>query len=201
MGGYFMKDKEMSNQEFNTIFLVDSSQSEQINKAINNTINRLNLLLTNNNQINYLKQSNLCLAFFELNKILRKESQGGQMPDFGGVIPLILLIIDRDCSNGKYIDELRLLKNKPWFKVALKYCIIIEANNLHNIKDLRDFVSSNGEFVRTNNIDLLESIIETIIITALKSELISDITDNQKYINVIYSIRQEVSEALELIDE
>ena len=93
-------------------------------------------------------QSNLHLAYNKLNEVLKKESQGGMMPDFGGVAPIILLLTDGHPSKGNYKEELALLRQKPWFKVALKYGIAIELNDDRTIRVLKEFVSGNGDIIQ-----------------------------------------------------
>ena len=73
--------------------------------------------------------SNLHIAYERLADILKKESQGGIMPDYGGVAPIILLMTDGHPTKDNVKEELSALKKLPWFKVALKYGIAIELND------------------------------------------------------------------------
>ena len=146
-------------------------------------------------------QSNLHLAYHKLNDVLKKESQGGMMPDFGGVAPVILLLTDGHPSKGNIKEELELLRTKPWFKVALKYGIAIELNDDRTIKVLRDFVSGNGDVIQVYNSNLLERIIKIIVMTASKVKSTSNSVHNQKYVSITQQIQQEIAESLDSVED
>lgn len=146
-------------------------------------------------------QSNLHLAYHKLNDVLKKESQGGMMPDFGGVAPVILLLTDGHPSKGNIKEELELLRNKPWFKVALKYGIAIELNDDRTIKVLRDFVSGNGDVIQVYNSNLLERIIKIIVMTASKVKSTSNSVHNHKYVSITQQIQQEIAESLDSVED
>ena len=146
-------------------------------------------------------QSNLHLAYHRLNDVLKKESQGGMMPDFGGVAPVILLLTDGHPSKGNIKEELELLRNKPWFKVALKYGIAIELNDDRTIKVLRDFVSGNGDVIQVYNSNLLERIIKIIVMTASKVKSTSNSVHNHKYVSITQQIQQEIAESLDSVED
>ena len=69
--------------------------------------------------------SNLHIAYQKLEEILKKESKGGIMPDFGGVAPILLLMTDGHPTKYPLKEEMAALKKLPWFNVALKYGIAI----------------------------------------------------------------------------
>ena len=146
-------------------------------------------------------QSNLHLVYHKLNDVLKKESQGGMMPDFGGVAPVILLLTDGHPSKGNIKEELELLRNKPWFKVALKYGIAIELNDDRTIKVLRDFVSGNGDVIQVYNSNLLERIIKIIVMTASKVKSTSNSVHNHKYVSITQQIQQEIAESLDSVED
>lgn len=146
-------------------------------------------------------QSNLDLAYHKLNEALVKESKGGIMPDFGGVAPIIILLTDGHPSSNKFKEELELLRNKPWFKVALKFGIAIELNDDRTVKVLRDFVSGNGDVIEVYNSKLLEKIIKIIVITASKVKSSSNSVHNKKYVSVTQEIQQEIAEALNDVED
>lgn len=152
------------------------------------------------NKIKAFGQSNLHLAYHELNEVLKKESQGGMMPDFGGVAPIILLLTDGHPSKGNLKEELELLRSKPWFKVALKYGIAIELNDDRTIRVLRDFVSGNGDVIQVYNANLLERIIKIIVMTASKVKSTSNSVHNTKYVSITQEIQQEIAESLSSVD-
>lgn len=146
-------------------------------------------------------QSNLHLAYHQLNNVLMKESKGGMMPDFGGVAPIILLLSDGHPSKGNLNKELALLREKPWFKVALKYGIAIELNDERTIKVLKDFTSGNGSVIEVYNSKLLERIIKIIVMTASKVKSVSNSVHNHKYVSVTAQIEQEISETLSNVED
>ena len=145
-------------------------------------------------------QSNLHLAYKELNEVLQKESKGGMMPDFGGVAPIILLLSDGHPSKGNVKDELAMLRTKPWFKVALKYGIAIELNDDRTINILRDFTSNNGDVITVYNHRLLEKIIKIIVLTASKVKSTSTSVHKTSKTTVTTMIQQEIQEALNDVD-
>ena len=146
-------------------------------------------------------QSNLHLAYNKLNEVLKKESQGGMMPDFGGVAPIILLLTDGHPSKGNYKEELALLRQKPWFKVALKYGIAIELNDDRTIRVLKEFVSGNGDIIQVYDSNLLNKIIKIIVMTASKVKSNSNSVHNTKYQNITAQVQQEIQEALYDVDD
>lgn len=153
------------------------------------------------NEIKACGYSNLHLAYHELNDVLRKESQGGMMPDFGGVAPVILLLTDGHPSKGNIKEELELLRSKLWFKVALKYGIAIELNDERTIRVLKDFVSGNGDVIQVYNSNLLNKIIKIIVMTASKVKSTSNSVHNTKYQSVTDQVQQEIQEALADVED
>lgn len=145
--------------------------------------------------------SNLHLAYHELNEVLKKESQGGIMPDFGGVAPILVLLTDGHPTKGNFEEELMLLKKKPWFKVALKYGIAIELNDTKTIKVLRDFVGDNGDVIQVYNSKLLEKIIKIIIMTASKVKSTSTSIHSEKNVSITREIQQEIQEAIADVED
>lgn len=145
--------------------------------------------------------SNLHLAYKELNEVLIKESQGGIMPDFGGVAPIILLLSDGHPTNGPIKEELEKLRTKPWFKVALKYGIAIELNDKRTIQVLRDFVSDNGDVIQVYNSNLLRQIIKIIVLTASKVKSKSSNIQTESKETVNEEIIQEVQTVLNEVDD
>lgn len=158
----------------------------------------------NNYQFKTIKAggySNLHLAYKELNEVLVKESQGGIMPDFGGVAPIILLLSDGHPTNGPIKEELEKLRTKPWFKVALKYGIAIELNDQRTIQVLRDFVSNNGDVIQVYNSNLLKKIIKIIVLTASKVKSKTSNIHVDPKDNINENVVQEVQTALNEVDD
>ena len=147
--------------------------------------------------------SNIHLAYRELNEVMKKESQGGIMPDFGGVAPIILLLTDGHPSKGNIKEEIELLKDKPWYNAALKYGIAIELNDDRTNKVLKEFVNEDGDVVNVIDQNKLKNIIKVIVLTASKVKSnASKIKQNkkQKKANQNIQIKLEIKEALDEVD-
>lgn len=112
--------------------------------------------------------SNLHLAYDNLGIIMKKESQGGIMPDFGGAAPIILLLTDGHPTGNAYKESLYNIINIPWFKAALRYGIAIELNDERTGRVLKDFVGNNGDVITCYDAKMLKNIIKVIVITASK---------------------------------
>ncbi|MCR5456946.1 MAG: VWA domain-containing protein [Clostridiales bacterium] len=144
--------------------------------------------------------SNLHCAYEKLGEILKKESKGGIMPDFGGVAPIILLLTDGHPTGKQYKQELKRIENSPWYKVALRYGIAIDLDDQLTISVLHDFVGANGDVISSVDSSVLKNIIKLIVITASKVKSTSS--------NVSYDmsrtnnslIQQTIAEALTDID-
>ena len=138
------------------------------------------------------------MAYKSLSEILKKESQGGIMPDFGGLAPIILLMSDGHPSKGNVKTELSLLQKLPWFKVALKYAISIESNDEKTVRCLSDFVSDNGDLIQCYDSRLLKRIIQIIVITASKvkstSSSVKGKTKNSQVEEIKGLIQQSIAE-------
>lgn len=145
--------------------------------------------------------SNLHIAYAKLEELLKKESRGGIMPDFGGVAPILLLMTDGHPTKWPMKDETNALKKLPWFNVALKYGIAIELNDARTIEVLRDFVSGNGDIIECYDSKLLERIIKIIVLTASKVKSKSSSVHQEKRQSVTAEIKQQVQQALAEVDD
>lgn len=145
--------------------------------------------------------SNLHTAYQKLAEILKKESRGGIMPDYGGVAPIILLMTDGHPTKDNLKDELTVLKSLPWFKVALKYGIAIELNDNRTINCLTDFVSGNGDVIQCYDSRLLERIIKIIVLTASKVKSTSTSVHAEKNVSVTEEVKQQVQQAIAEVDD
>lgn len=145
--------------------------------------------------------SNLHLAYAKLEDLLKKESKGGIMPDFGGVAPILLLLTDGHPTKWPMKDETAALKKLPWFKVAIKYGIAIELNDRRTMDVLTDFVSGNGDVIECYDSRLLERIIQIIVLTASKVKSTSASVHAEKNVSVTAEIQQRVQEALTAVDD
>jgi len=111
--------------------------------------------------------SNLHCAYEELAPTLEKESNGGIMPDFGGIAPIILLLTDGHPSKDSE-SQLKALKKLPWFNVALRYGIAIELNDARTMKVLTDFTEDRECVIECVDSNTLAKIIKIIVMTASK---------------------------------
>ncbi len=145
--------------------------------------------------------SNLHLAYKSLSEILKKESQGGIMPDFGGVAPIILLMSDGHPSKGNIKTELNALEKLPWFRVALKYGISIESKDEKTIRCLCDFVYNNGDVIECYDSRLLKRIIKIIVITASKVKSTSSSVRGRNTNSQTDEIRNLVQESIAEVDD
>ena len=111
--------------------------------------------------------SNLHLAYGKLYDALKKESEGGMMPDFGGIAPIILLITDGHPTKSTE-KHLEMLKKRPWFNVSLRYGIAIELNDDKTRRVLGDFTEDKDCVIECIDSSTLAKIIRAIVLTASK---------------------------------
>lgn len=144
--------------------------------------------------------SNLHFAYQKLGEILKKESKGGIMPDFGGVAPIILLLTDGHPTGKQYKEELKLIESSPWFKVALRYGIAIELDDKLTQNVLHDFVGTNGDVITCLDASTLKNIIKVIVLTAskVKSSSSNVSYDMKNTSNKV--VQQTIAEALTDMD-
>lgn len=109
--------------------------------------------------------SNLHCAYEELAPVLRKESDGGMMPDFGGIAPIILLITDGHPTKATE-KQLMELKKLPWFRSSLRYGIAIELNDKRTMRVLTDFTEDKDCVIECIDAATLAKIIQVIVLTA-----------------------------------
>lgn len=141
-------------------------------------------------------QSNLHLAYKSLGEILRKESKGGIMPDFGGAAPIILLLSDGHPTKNLYKEELANIKNIPWFKVALRYGVAIELDDKRTMAVLNDFVGNNGDVINCVDANKLKNIIKIIVLTASKVKSSNTNTSYAPHMTQNQQVQQLIAEAL-----
>lgn len=144
--------------------------------------------------------SNVHLSYIELEKLLKKESQGGVMPDFGGMAPIIMLLTDGHPTKWPMKEEMDALKKRPWFKVALKYGIAIGLNDQWTMDVLREFVDNNGDVLSILDEKALKTIIKIIVVTASKVKSSSSKAGNNAG-NQNTNVVQQVRNALEEVDD
>ena len=145
--------------------------------------------------------SNLHIAYQRLEEILKKESKGGIMPDFGGVAPILLLMTDGHPTKYPLKEEMSALKKLPWFKVALKYGIAIELKDKRTHDVLREFVDGNGDVIECYDSKLLQQIIKIIVLTASKVKSTSTSVHAQNNISITADVQMQVQQALSEVDD
>ena len=145
--------------------------------------------------------SNLHIAYQRLEEILKKESKGGIMPDFGGVAPIILLMTDGHPTKYPLKDEMTALRKLPWFNVALKYGIAIELKDQRTHDVLRDFVNGNGDVIECYDAKMLERIIKIIVLTASKVKSTSTSIHAQNNVSMAAQVQIQVQQALSEVDD
>ena len=145
--------------------------------------------------------SNLHLAYENLADILKKENQGGIMPDFGGIAPIILLLTDGHPTGNMYKDKLREIENIPWFRAALRYGIAIELDDKRTIDVLRNFVGNNGDVITCYDASILKNIIKIIVLTASKVKSTCSNVSYQPKQTQNQQMQQLIAEALSETEE
>ena len=144
--------------------------------------------------------SNLHCAYEKLGTIMKKESKGGIMPDFGGAAPIILLLTDGHPTGNDYKKALDDIKDIPWFKAALRYGIAIELNDARTGQVLKDFVGNNGEVISCYDSSMLQNIIKIIVLTASKVKSTSANVASGPHVSQNQIAQQSIAEALSDID-
>lgn len=112
--------------------------------------------------------TNLSAAFDELSKWLTKKERGGQMPDIGGVAPIIILMTDGLPTSYDWEDRLSALKKKGWYKVALKYALAIGVDTDEALDVLKKFTGNSETVLRVYTAEALRKVIKVIAVTASK---------------------------------
>ena len=112
--------------------------------------------------------TNLSGAYDELAKWLTKKSNGGQMPDIGGVAPIIILMTDGLPTSYDWEKHLEALKKKGWFKVALKYALAIEIDTEEAMDVLKKFTGNPETVLKVYTAEALRKVINVIAVTASK---------------------------------
>jgi len=140
--------------------------------------------------------TNLHCAYEKLGEILKRESRGGVMPDFGGAAPIILLLTDGHPTGNEYKKALQEIANMPWFKAALRYGVAIELNDQRTGQVLSDFVGNNGDVINCYNSSMLKNIIKIIVLTASKVKSTSANVANGPHVTQNQAAQQLIAEAL-----
>lgn len=112
--------------------------------------------------------TNYSNAYEKLTKFLCKKENGGKMPDLGGVAPIIILMSDGMPTDYTWEAKLKDLKNKGWFKVALKYALSIQADTQEALDVLAKFTGNPETVWKVYTAEALRKVINVVAATASK---------------------------------
>ena len=166
------------------------------NASFYNNLVSTNIMQFSYNGIKCGGYTNLHLGYEKLSEIMKKESQGGIMPDFGGAAPIVLLLTDGHPTGNDYKEKLEELRHIPWFKAALRYGIAIELNDRRTSEVLKDFVGNNGDVIYCYNSSMLKDIIKIIVLTASKVKSTSANVASGPHVSQNRVAQQLIAEAL-----
>lgn len=140
-------------------------------------------------------------AYDELAKFLCKKENGGQMPDIGGVAPIIILMSDGMPTSADWEDHLNLLKKKGWFKVALKYALAIQIDTQEAMDVLSKFTGNPETVLKVYTAEALRRVIKVIAITASKVKSSSSQVSGGTLVSKEEEAKQEIAKGLEEISD
>lgn len=112
--------------------------------------------------------TNLSAAYAALSKWLCKKENGGQMPDMGGIAPIIILMTDGMPTSYDWEEKLEALKKKGWFRVALKYALAIGIDSDEAMDVLKKFTGNPETVLKVYTAEALRKVINVIAVTASK---------------------------------
>lgn len=112
--------------------------------------------------------TNLSEALDALSGWLCKKSKGGQMPDIGGIAPIIILMTDGMPTSYDWEAHLDALKKKGWFRVALKYALAIGVDTDEAADVLKKFTGNPETVLKVYTAEALRKVIKVIAVTASK---------------------------------
>ena len=112
--------------------------------------------------------TDLSSAYDALSVWLSKKSNGGQMPDIGGVAPIIILMTDGLPTSYDWEKHLDSLRKKGWFKVALRYALAINIDTDEAMDVLNKFTGNPETVLKVYTAEALRKVIKVIAITASK---------------------------------
>ena len=112
--------------------------------------------------------TNLSAAYDALATWLTKREHGGQMPDIGGVAPIIILMTDGMPTSYDWEKHLESLKKKGWFKVALKYALAVGIDTDEAMDVLKKFTGNPETVLKVYTAEALRKVIKVIAVTASK---------------------------------
>ena len=144
--------------------------------------------------------TNLSAAYDKLSDYLRKKANGGQMPDLGGVAPIIILMTDGMPTSYDWENHLDTLKKKGWFKVALKYALAIGIDTDEAMDVLNKFTGNPETVLKVYTAEALRKVIKVIAVTASKVKSSSATASQGTTANLNEVAKAEINESLEQIE-
>lgn len=147
--------------------------------------------------------TDLSQAYDKLGDFLRKKENGGQMPDLGGVAPIVILMTDGLPTSYDWEKHLNELRKKGWFRVALKYALSIGIDCDEALDVLTKFTGNPETVLKVYTAEALRKVIKVIAITASKvksNSSSSTIAKNQGISNNELA-QNEIAEKLEDIKD
>ena len=145
--------------------------------------------------------TNLSLAYDKLSDYLRKKSNGGQMPDLGGVAPIIILMTDGMPTSYDWMDHLNELKKKGWFKVALKYALAIGIDTDEAMDVLTKFTGNKETVLKVYSAEALRKVIKVIALTASKVKSSSATSTKGAVTNQNEVAQNQINENLQEVED
>lgn len=136
-------------------------------------------------------------AYDEMSKFLCKRSKGGQMPELGGVAPIIILMTDGMPTSYDWENHLISLKKKGWFRVALKYALAIGIDTDEAMDVLKKFTGNPETVLKVYTAEALRKVIKVIAVTASKVKSSSSHTGTDGAVNNNELAQAEIADRLE----
>ncbi|MBQ3041262.1 MAG: VWA domain-containing protein [Clostridia bacterium] len=144
--------------------------------------------------------TNLSGAYDALSVWLSKKSNGGQMPDIGGVAPILIFMTDGLPTSYDWEDHLNTLKKKGWFKVALKYALAINIDTDEAMDVLSKFTGNPETVLKIYTAEALRKVIKVIAITASKVKSSSAAVNKTGGMNNNAIAQNAIADRLEDVD-
>jgi uncharacterized protein YegL len=145
--------------------------------------------------------TNLSDAYDKLASFLTKKSKGGQMPDLGGVAPILILMTDGMPTSYDWNKHLDTLKKKGWFKVALKYALAIGVDCDEARDVLIKFTNNPETVLKVYTAEALRQVIKVIAVTASKVKSSSSMTSSSGVTNSNDQAEKEIKNNLKDLDD
>lgn len=145
--------------------------------------------------------TNYSVTFDKLTTFLSKKENGGQMPDIGGVAPIIILMSDGEPTSSDWEEHLNELKKKGWFKYALKYALAVETNNDQALKVLSEFTGNSETVLKVHTAEALRKIIKVIAVTSSKVKSNSTSSLNGEAVDQNDVVINQINESLDEVDD